>query len=400
MRTEARIPFFLLWRFLKRSNKWTLLFIIFLMSVAFINLVFINSLFTGVVSMSERQVIDTSSGDITITPRSGHDFIENLSEQLRVVDRTPGVKASSPFTIVPASLKYKNIEGDFGIYAVDPTLDRKALSIARKVTQGSYLAPGAADQILIGRQIAGGKDVEMNATSFKGAKAGEKVTLTMGPISKEFTIRGVFYTKYLQTDTKAFITSEAFHELTPQLADKASGIVVRIDKPGDENRVIRLLKAAGVDGNVSPWQDSAGVAKSVTKSFITINALLTTVGFLIAAITIFIIIYVDITHRRQEIGILRAIGIKSYLIRSTYVLQAVVYSVFGVLLGCAIFFAVIVPYFHVHPFAIPIGDVTLMPSVGDFIARAEAVIAVAIASALIPSILVTRAKILDEILGR
>lgn len=222
----------------------------------------------------------------------------------------------------------------------------------------------------------------------------------MGPISKEFTIKGVFYTKYLQTDTKAFITSKALHELMPQLADKASGIVVRIDKPGDENRVIRLLKAAGVDGNVSPWQDSAGVAKSVTKSFITINALLTTVGFLIAAITIFIIIYVDITHRRQEIGILRAIGIKSYLIRSTYVLQAVVYSVFGVLIGCAIFFAIIVPYFHVHPFAIPIGDVTPMPSAADFIARAEAVIAVAIVSALVPSIIVTRARILDEIRGR
>jgi putative ABC transport system permease protein len=400
MKNEARIPFFLIWRFLKRTNKWTLLLIVFLMSAAFLNLVFVNSLFTGVVSTSNKQVIETSSGDITITPGEGQDYIDKVSAQLKTINRVRDVTASSPMTLVPASLKYKNIEGSFAVNAIDPVLDRKALTIAKKVTEGSYLDSGDTDKILIGKQVAGGKDVELDASSFKGARAGDRVTLSIGAVSKDFTVKGVFYTKYLQTDVKTFITTRALYDLLPQLENEATTIVVRTRKNADVNRVIRDLRAAGVKGNIAPWQDSAGLAKSVNKSFITINALLTTVGFLIAAVTIFIIIYVDITHRRQEIGILRAIGIKSYLIRSTYVLQAVVYSVFGVLLGCALFFGVIVPYFHVHPFAIPIGDVTLMPSAGDFIARAEAVIAVAIASALVPSIIVTRAKILDEILGR
>jgi len=34
MRTEAKIPFYLIWRFIMRSNKWTLGLTIFLMGVA------------------------------------------------------------------------------------------------------------------------------------------------------------------------------------------------------------------------------------------------------------------------------------------------------------------------------------------------------------------------------
>ena len=140
--------------------------------------------------------------------------------------------------------------------------------------------------------------------------------------------------------------------------------------------------------------------QSITKSFVTINALLTVVGFIIAAVTIFIIIYVDITHRRQEIGILRALGIKSYLITSTYILQSTVYSLFGVALGTALFFGILVPYFQARPFSLPLGDVTLFISPADFASRAVAVVVVAILSGLIPAVIATRKNLLDDIMGR
>ena len=155
-----------------------------------------------------------------------------------------------------------------------------------------------------------------------------------------------------------------------------------------------------MQGTFFTWQQAAEGLKTLTDSFVTINALLTVVGFFIAAVTIFIIIYVDITHRRQEIGILRAVGVKSSLVVSTYVLQGAIYSFGGVLLGTALYFGIIFPYFRAYPFKIPIGDVTLSVSPGDFVFRALTVVGVAVLSALIPAIIATRKSILDDILGR
>ena len=167
-----------------------------------------------------------------------------------------------------------------------------------------------------------------------------------------------------------------------------------------ESDVINRLKAGGIDENIYTWEEAAGFMSSVTESFLSINILISFVGVLIAAVTIFIIIYVDIINKRREIGILRAIGIKPYIIFTSYIIKAAAYSVGGVLLGSAIFFGILVPYFNLHPFVLPICDAVLVLTKMDFIARAETIMWVAVLSALIPSVAVTRSKILTAIFGK
>lgn len=400
MRPEWRVPFFLIGRHVLRGNKWTLALIIFLVAIAFVNLIFITSLFNGIIANSNQQIIDTSAGHVSITPAEGHDFIADEADVLDTIRGTEGVKAAAAQTLVPATLKYKNIKGNWRLYAIKPNEEKKVTVIAKRMLRGYYLAPGDTDKIIIGRQVAGGKDTELDAFSFKGAKVGEKVTLSIGPVNREFTIKGIFYTKFIETDQRVFITDKALEKMAPAYKDRATSIAIRLDREGNEDVVIDRLKDRGVKGKFYTWEEMAGLMKTVTKSFLSINVLLSLVGYLIAAVTIFIVIYIDISNKRQQIGILRAIGIKPYLIRAHYVLQTVIYSVSGVLLGAALFFSILVPYFKAHPFELPIGDAVLVINYADFVIRVEAVILVAIASGLIPAILVTRAKLLDEILGR
>ncbi len=397
MKTEHRIPFFLIVRHIRRSNRWTLCLVIFLMSIAFINLVFINSLFNGIVEASNQQTIDTLTGHINITPSEGSDYIDDSEAELAKIADTAGVKAASAHIFVPATLKYGNREGSWQIQAVDPEQEQRVTTISQHMLDGSYLDAEATDQIILGRQLAGGPDVEMNSTSLKGAVVGDKVTLTIGADAHDFTIVGIFYTKFIWTDQLGFISRKALDGMAPSFHDKASSILVRLNHPDDQQVVMGRLEAEGVEGTINTWQESSGLMKSVIKSFVTVNALLTLVGFIIAAVTIFIIIYVDITHKRRQIGILRAIGIKGYLIRATYILQSLVYSLFGVLLGAVLYFAVIVPYFKVYPFKIPMADVSLAVDGTDFVLRIIAVVAVSLLSGLIPAILATRKNILDEI---
>jgi putative ABC transport system permease protein len=400
MKTETRLPFYLMLQYLRRGRKWTLALTLFMMSVAFVNLIFISSLFAGIIDGTNKQIIDTMTGNIYVTPKSGSDYIvsKQAVKDIRAIDGVAGVSAQFQ---LPARLKYKNITGNWQILAINPSDEETVTNIADKIMDGKYLDANDTDHILIGRQIAGGEGVEGDAFSFKGAKVGDKVTMEFdGGFNKEFTIGGIFYTKFIQSDQRAFITNKALQQIYPSMSDNATTIIVKVGSGAKEENIISDIKAKGISESVYTWRDVAGLMKSVSESFTSINVLMSLVGVLIAAVTIFIVVYVDIINKRRQIGILRAIGIKSYIIVFSYVILAAVYSVIGVILGTAIFYLILVPYFNAHPFVLPICDAVLKLSAADYIARAEAVMWVSVASGLIPSLLVVRTKMLDAILGK
>jgi putative ABC transport system permease protein len=399
MKTSKRIPFFLIVRHVRHSNKWTFALIIFLMAIAFINLLFINSLFNGVVESNEKQLITTRTGNITVTPVKGEEFIGESVKVVRQVEGVAGVAAAAPEVIVPGALQYQGQRGNFGVTAINPSHEKEVTAVSRKMTAGSYLRSGDADGIILGETIAGRKE---DATDFApdGIKVGDTVSVVTDEANHRFKVRGLFETKFSGADDRAFITDSALARTAPELLGKANAIVVRTDRRGIEDEVVARMKAAGVPGTIRTWEQAAGMVREITSSFVTINALMTIVGFFIAAVTIFIIIYVDVTHRRQEIGILRAIGVRSPLIVTTYILQAAVYSFAGVALGTVLYFAILWPYFQAFPFKIPIGDVSLSIIPWDYLFRAFTVVFVGMLSGFIPALIGTRRPILDDILNR
>lgn len=399
MKTSARIPFFLILRHVRHSNKWTLALIIFLMAIAFINLLFINSLFNGVIESNESQLINTRTGNITVTPARGTEFITDPEATVEALSKIEGVEAAAAEVIVPTSLEYEGQRSAVDVTAIDPAREKAATTVSKKMVSGSYLQSGDEEGIILGRDIAGEKDDEADFAP-DGIPVGSTVYLVTGTEAQRFVVRGVFQTKFSGTDNRGFITEAGLARIAPQLVGQATLIVVRTSERGGEEALVEDMRAAGIPGTFRTWRQSAGQVRTLTNSFVTINALMTIVGFFIAAVTIFIIIYVDVTHRRQEIGILRAIGVRGPLVVTTYVLQAAVYSFLGVTLGTVLFFAVLVPYFRAFPFRIPIGDVTLSIIPWDYVFRAFTVVFVGMLSGLIPAAIGTRRSILDDILNR
>ena len=396
---EWRVPFFLIWRHLKRGSIWTLLLIIFLMAIAFINLVFVTCLFNGIIASSNTKIIQTFSGNITIYPAKGDDYIEHADKELEKIRRVDGVEAASAHYTVPTTYKWKNIKLTYRLYGIDPTDEKRVTTINESMTYGRYLDPSDTDSIIIGAQVAG--DEESAYRSFKGIKVGDTITAILpNNIEKKLKLKGIFYANFIESDYQTFITKKTADTLLPSFKNAASSILIKTDGSASETTIINRLKARGVKGEMHTWQDSAGIMKSVTKSFTSIDVLLSLVGTLIAAVTIFIVIYIDINNKRQQIGILRAIGVKPYLIWTVYVLQSAVYATAGVTLGTIMFFSILVPYFNAYPFRLPIGDATLIVDYSVFILRAELVMWVAVFSGLIPAVHVTRMNMLDEIRGK
>ncbi len=145
------------------------------------------------------------------------------------------------------------------------------------------------------------------------------------------------------------------------------------------------------------WEDALGVLKSMTRSFDQIIAILRTTALIVAAITIFIVTYVDLVNKRRQIGIERAIGITSTSIVLSYIIRAVIYAAFGILAAALIFRYVVVPIEGQHPFHFPFGDVMLAVDVPELASSAAILCAVAVVSAFIPAWQTVRTKIIDAI---
>jgi len=221
--------------------------------------------------------------------------------------------------------------------------------------------------------------------------------MTYNGFEKEYILRGIFQTKYINADQRAYITQASLNSLSPAFADKATTISLKIFNSSNEQDMIEELKNLDINETIYSWEEVAGLMKSLTKSFTSINILLSFVAILIAIFTIFIVIYVDVSSKRQQIGILRAIGIRPYIIVSGYLIQTAIYSLAGVLLGLAIFYGILTPYFNAFPFELPIGDVVLITNAPEMIGRTETFIWISIITSLFPVLAVTRTKLLKAI---
>ncbi len=399
MKNELKLPFYLAFQSIRRGRKWTFFLTVLLMAVAFINLIFITALFNGIVEGSNRQIIDTLTGNVYMVPKQGVDFLSQPSQLLDKVRQTEGVQAASAGFMIPARIEKDARTGRWPVIAINPEDYANVFKIKDKMMAGEYLRPDDSDGIILGRQIAGGDGVEMNSTSLKGATVGDKVTVAFDGFEQIFTVRGIFYTKFIESDARAFITEKALNKIMPASTNKATVVNIRTSD-ADETKVLSAVSSLHPDADTFLWKEAAGLMKSVSSSFASIDILMTMVGVIIAAVTVFIVIYVDIVNRRRQIGILRAIGIKPYIIVCNYVILAAIYATLGIMLGSLIYFAILVPYFNIHPFALPITDAKLILTWPEFVKRLEIVSWVAVISGLIPAIIVTRAKMLDEIQGR
>lgn len=399
MKNEAKIPFYLAFQSLRRGRKWTLFLTVLLMAVAFINLVFVSALFNGIIQGSNQQIINTLTSNVYMTPKQGSSSIKNVDELIMDIKKVEDVQAITSSFQIPARIEKDSRSGQWPILAIKPDDYAKVFNIKDKIFEGKYLEDNDTDGIILGRQIVGGKDLELNATSLKGANIGDKIKVIFDNGEKSFTVRGIFYTKFVQSDSRAFVTEKAVSELYPRIINQATSINIKTEAANEES-VAKQIQELDSGNETYLWTEAAGLMKSVSSSFVSINALMTTVGAVIAAVTTFIVVYVDVVNRRRQIGILRAVGIKPYIIVINYVILAAVYSILGILLGTLIFYAVLVPYFIAHPFDLPIAEAVLNLKPTEYIIRVEIVSWVAAFSGLLPALLVTKGKMLDAIKGK
>ena len=406
MLTGLKLSFFLAYKSITRGNKGTLALIILIMALAFINLIFISSIFLGMIDTMNKQAVENLFGNIVIEPEEDETYIKQVKSFQTLINDTPGVIGSSAHYISAAILSYDEDNdgegirsGTWPIKSIDPQDEKQVTEIHQAMVAGEYLNKSDRDKIMIGIEISGGYGAGFEHETL-GVKVGDEIKVAFNNgIQREYEIKGIFSAKNIGADQLAYITQKEMESVLG-VRNRASEIIVKIDQTGEESKYIEEFRRIGlVKEDIKPWTEYMGGTISVINSFGMIQSILAAIGLLVAGITIFIVIFVNVVNRRRQIGILKAIGMDEQSIISSYILQALFYAISGLGLGLILIYFLIVPYFVRNPLDFPVGWVSLAITENDLIINSLSLIVAAIIGGFIPSWRAARESILKAIWG-
>lgn len=412
---SLRIGLLLGLRQIQRASIWTTSLIIFVMMLTFLNLIAVSGILVGLIEGAEKAVRESALGDIVITELSGEDHILETESFIREIEAYPeidtySVRYSGSATLEANYKERRNLQNERDVAAVrvsgiDPYQEDTMTGLSDLVIEGEYLNPDEEGFILIGIYY-----IEEYAEQFgdvfesvAGVKPGDTVRLTLGDVSKEFTVKGLVQSKVDEVNLSTFIPEREFRRLFNRLDRNADQIVIRTVNPEDNAKIVASMEASGLTQFAKILTFEENLPKfliDIKNTFNVLGTFIGSIGIVVASITIFIIIFINALSRRRHIGILKGIGIERQVIEIAYVAQAAFYALTGSFLGALLTYGFLVPYFDKNPIQFPFSDGILSADPEGTFYKFVILFVITLIAGFVPAWMIAKQNTLNAILGR
>jgi len=394
-----KVSFFLAYRSIKRTNIGTTILTVSIISFVLVNLIFLPSVVNGLQESIEEESRDNLYGNILIEPKENNIYINGVSNIQKNINRLSGVIGTAPRYATGATFSHEDNFLGGTLYSMVPSDEVLVSKIHKGIISGEYLSDSDMGEILLGRDLAGEKDVEEEQPSLKGAEVGDTITVTFSNgIIKDYRVKGIFGVSKMGTDSLAFI-SEKEMESVLGIDDKASLILVKLSNIGSEDEFCKKFIGLGISEDMKTWQEKiSGVIGSITGTFNLLTMITTVVSLIIAVVIILVIVYINTVHNRRQIGILKAIGIGQNVIIFSYVFQALFYCIAGIFFGSFLLW-ILAYLFTQNPIAFPMGEVSPIITFSLIAKSSISLLIISIIGGFLPSWQTARQSILKSIWG-
>ena len=396
---DLRLSVFLAQKSITKGNKGTLVLTIFIMALVFVNSVFVSSLFLGLTNTINEQMINTMYGTVVIEPKKDEKYIDGIYSLKQKISSVPGVTGISAQYVTGAVLSYKDKSGAWSVHSINPDDEVTVTTIHNFILEGEYLGKQDENEIMLGKEIAGGYGGDDEDSSLGGVKVGDTIdVLFNNGVKRSYRVKGIFGVNFRGSDATAYVSQKEMASISG-MEDKASQILIRTWDIGNEDMYVKQFLGLGISETIKPWQDYASMVGDITESFDVIAMLISGIGLFVAGVTIFIIIYMNTISKRRQIGISRAVGIKESIIINTYFLQAMFIVLCGIAAGLLIMFFLVVPWFVAHPLDFSIGKISLLILPDRVSISAISLVVAAAVAGLVPSMMAVRETIIEAMWG-
>lgn len=413
MFNNLRVAFFLAIRQLFRTSKWSSALIVMIMTLIFLNLVAVSGILVGLIEGSSAAYRSKMMGDLIVSPLENKKTVTQSDEIINILHTLPEVQAVSARFQEGGQVESNYNNRDAGkrrevasmqIVGINPQDEQAVTKIDNDVIEGEFLSPDDTGKIVLGKNTLGKyaqvtQDVER---SLGEVKIGDTVLVTIAGKTNEFVVKGVLSGK-TDVTRQGFISDLDLKRIVGKTDNRASSINVRVLKVGDEDKIKKVL----VDNNLDEEQKVQTYAegepsfvKDLKKVFSILGWVIGGIGIVVAAVVIFIIIYINAITKRKFIGIMKGIGIRPDVIQTAYVIQSIFYGILGSLIGASIVYFVLIPAFIAHPIDFPFSDGIMVAPYADTLQKFAILMFATVLGGLIPSWLIVRQNTLSAILGR
>jgi putative ABC transport system permease protein len=373
-----------------------------MMLLIYVSLLFLPSLIQGAINRVNTALVDTLTSNVVITPAGGGKAIDDAASYLNQIRKTAGVAAATAVYHIGTQVSYGANSGSWTVDAINPASYGQVFTTPRNLIEGHALAPGDTDQVLLGIGIAGAGQTSVHGyrASLQTVHAGDRVEITLASgKTVSFLVAGIFNDQFNPADNNAYITQAAAQRLEPASAGRATAIFVRTRAGTADSQVVSRLARLRSGMKFQTSADLGAAVEDQTASYKLISSILALISLAMAAVTIFTITYIDLVGKRRQIGVERAIGIRSAPIVLSYVLKAWAYALAGIGTGFLLFRFAVTPLVHSHPFQFPNGPVTLASTANEMSQDLIILLVVATLAALAPALRSVRIRIIDAIWG-
>jgi ABC-type lipoprotein release transport system permease subunit len=242
-----------------------------------------------------------------------------------------------------------------------------------------------------------------NDIPLRNVKVGSVVLLTIGEISREVTVKGIVQASGGNISEGIYMPSAQFLTLTKNNDYSVNEIAVRLKPDEDPVAFKAILVNSGFEDVAKVRTALEALPSDIVEirgTFGTIGNIISSIGLFVAAITIFIVIFVNALTRRKFIGILKGIGITREAIEVSYIFQSLFYASIGCVMGLVLLYGIALPINIANPIILPLGPVVLYAPVLDTLVRAGILMIATIFAGYIPARMIVKKNTLDSILGR
>lgn len=405
---DLRTAIFIAYKSIRKGNQSMMLLIICILSLSFLNMLFISGVLSGISQSEVRVLKGYISSDVVISSQEKprlKPYIPEAEDVRNQVKTIPGVIATARHYTTNGLLSFdrdksgqvKTVPGS--IIGIVPSEEHRVMDFKKLLFAGEFLLDDDTDQIVLSSALAGGY-AALAPSDLGGVKVGDKVQVTYGNgILRTYTVKGIY------DDTvgiyQTFITVKEAESVL-SIADSASQILVKADL---ESRSVQeyqsRIQALFPHLKVQDFHTIIAAFIAFLTALDLISLTVSVISVLVAAVTTFVLIYINALSKMRQIGILKAIGIKQGIIISSYIFQSLFYTFWSIAIGSALIFGIIQPLLIMYP--IPLIErlmniVLVYTSDGIYLSIAAFLIAGFLAG-LIPSFLVAKKDILDTIWG-
>ncbi len=414
LKLNTKIGFFLAWRQIKHSNFWTTGLIVFVMVLTFLNLVVVSGILVGLIEGSISAWHKQYTGDIIISTLLNKEYIENSPNIINLVKSLPEVRDMSvrynKGVTLEANYQTKKTDDKPNIASaqligINPEAEDKLTGLSSHIIAGSYLNADDYDKVLVGTFLLK-QYVPVDSpgfTALENVNVGTKIRIKINDVVREVTVKGILQSKVDNVSMGLYMIDSEAKSLIGRDDGNAAQIAINLKDGVDPLSVKNKLILAGVDKNakVQTYADAQPkFLKDIIATFAMLGNALSSIGLVVASITIFIVIFINAITRRKFIGILKGIGINGQAIEIAYIFQSIFYAFLGSSIGLIIIYALLVPLFIAHPINFPFSDGILVAPLGETLIRVGLLIFATLIAGYIPARMIVRKNTLDSILGR